>query len=101
MLGAIDEQGKRAALPDRDFIRILNLEGEGESQASPKAEVASLAFRFDGSVLCALEGKELAFYDSASGRELLRRPTKALSMSGSGDRLFLNCGSEVRELRFN
>ncbi|CAG0973200.1 hypothetical protein PLCT2_01474 [Planctomycetaceae bacterium] len=101
MLGAIDDQGKRVALPDRDIIRILNLEAESETQASPKAEIASLAFLFDGSVLCALEGKELAFYDSASGRELLRRPTKALSMSGSADRLFLFCENEVRELRFN
>lgn len=101
MLGAIDEQGKRAALPDRDVIRILNLDGEGESQASPQGEIQSLAFLFDGAVLCALEGQQLAFYDSASGRELLRRPTKALSMSGSGDRLFLFCGPEVRELRFN
>lgn len=101
MLGAIDEQGKRIALPDREVIRILNLESASESQASPKGEIASLAFLFDGSLLCALEGKELAFYDSATGRELLRRATGATSMCGSKDRLFLFGGGEVRELRFN
>lgn len=101
MLGAIDEQGRRIALPDREVIRILNLESAGEAQASPKGEIASLAFLFDGSVLCALEGKELAFYDSATGRELLRRATGATSMCGSNDRLFLFGGGEVRELRFN
>jgi hypothetical protein len=99
MLGAIDEHGKRVALPDRDSIRILMLEGSGEVQAYPRGELKSLAFLFDGSILCTLEGKDLAFYDSASGRELLRRPTLATYMSGAQDRLFLVCPDELRELR--
>ncbi len=99
MLGAIDEHGKRVALPDRESIRILMLEGTGEVQAYPRGELRALAFLFDGSILCTLEGKELAFYDSASGRELLRRPTTATNMSGAQDRLFLVCPEELRELR--
>jgi hypothetical protein len=100
MRGAIDEQGLRVALPDRDTIRIMNLANEAQALVSPRGELISMAFLFDGSVLCTLEDKELAFYESAGGRELLRRPTMALNMSGSGDRLFLFCGTEVRELRF-
>lgn len=100
MIGAIDERGRRIALPERDIIRIVNLEGEGESQASPRAELAALAFLFDGTVLCALEGKELAFYDSTTGRQLLRRATTATQMAGSDNRLFLVCPEALRVLQF-
>ena len=99
MLGALDEHGRRVALPDRDSIRILALDGTGEALAYPRGELKALAFLFDGSILCALEGKELAFYDSVSGRELLRRPTPATYMSGAQDRLFLVCPEVLRELR--
>lgn len=100
MIGAIDERGTRVALPERDAIRIISLEGEAEAQASPTAELASLTFLFDGTVLCALEGRELAFYDSATGRLLLRRATTATQVAGSENRLFLVCPEALRVLQF-
>ncbi len=98
---AIDASGTRIASCKMESVRITSL-----NSLSPDTHVAlqeqpiQLALLFEGTVLCALHPGQLSFYDTQSGRELLRRSTSAKNMAASDDELFLVCPDGLRVLRF-
>jgi hypothetical protein len=59
-----------------------------------------VALLFAGTILATLEDGDLVFYETASGRELMRHDAQAIAMAAAADAtLHLVAGGQLRILR--
>jgi hypothetical protein len=98
---ALSSHGQVLALARGRNVAVLNL-GERLPPATVPTlrEPSAVALLFGGAILATLAGGDLAFYETASGRELMRFDVSAAAMCAAADSvLHLVMGGQLRILR--
>ncbi len=98
---ALSSDGQKLALARGLEVSVLTL-----NEVQPAAKVATarqptaIALLFAGTILAALEDGDLVFYETATGRELMRYDAEASAMAAAADAtLHLVAGGELRILQ--